>query len=353
PANQTVKAREELNPPVINDIMEGDTVITGTGKPGATVTVTYDDGTPIGQPVKVNDDGTWSVNASHVNLKAGDKIQAVQSDGDVVSDPANQTVKAREELNPPVINDVTAGDTVITGTGKPGATVTVTLPNGDPLPSVTVDAEGNWTVDVGDAKLQPGDKVTAVQADGDNVSDPTTQIVQERTAPPELGTVTAGDPTISGKGIPGATVTVTVGDKELPPVTVDEDGNWTVDTSGVTLNPDDEVTATQTVDGNTSDATTTTVQPKKADIPAPGVNPVKPGAKVIKGSGQPGDTITLVKVDANGKTTSIGTVTIDEFGDWSVDVPDDVVLAEGDTVRAVETTPDGGESDPAEVIVTE
>ncbi|MCQ0079910.1 hypothetical protein DPX20_09030 [Pediococcus acidilactici] len=353
PANQTVKAREELNPPVINDVTAGDTVITGTGKPGATVTVTYDDGTPIGQPVKVNADGTWSVNASHSNLKAGDKIQAVQSDGDVVSDPANQTVKAREELNPPVINDVTAGDTVITGTGKPGATVTVTLPNGDPLPSVTVDAEGNWTVDVGDAKLQPGDKVTAVQADGDNVSDPTTQIVQERTAPPELGTVTAGDPTISGKGIPGATVTVTVGDKELPPVTVDEDGNWTVDTSGVTLNPDDEVTATQTVDGNTSDATTTTVQPKKADIPAPGVNPVKPGAKVIKGSGQPGDTITLVKVDANGKTTSIGTVTIDEFGDWSVDVPDDVVLAEGDTVRAVETTPDGGESDPAEVIVTE
>ncbi|NBI14585.1 hypothetical protein FFY61_02145 [Pediococcus acidilactici] len=518
PANQTVKAREELNPPVINDIMEGDTVITGTGKPGATVTVTYDDGTPIGQPVKVNADGTWSVNASHVNLKAGDKIQAVQSDGDVVSDPANQTVKAREELNPPVINDIMEGDTVITGTGKPGATVTVTLPNGDTLPSVKVDANGNWTVNVGDETLKPGDRVMAVQADGDNVSDPTTQIVQERTAPPvindiiegdktisgtgipgatvtvtlpngdtsrpvtvdaegnwtidasgedlkagdkitavqaegdnvseettqtvqartdkpvingiiegattitgtgkpgatvtvtlpngekskpvtvdaeghwtldvsgtdlkagdkvtavqaegdnvseeatqtvqertappELGTVTAGDPAISGKGIPGATVTVTAGGKELPPVTVDEDGNWTVDTSGVTLNPDDEVTATQTVDGNTSEAATTTVQPKKADINPPVVQPVKPGAKVIHGSGQPGDTIELVKVDANGKTTPIGTATIDEFGDWTVSVPGDVVLAAGDTVRAVEHTPDGGESDPTDVIVT-
>ncbi|MCF4060409.1 Ig-like domain-containing protein [Pediococcus acidilactici] len=431
-----VKAHEELNPPVINDIMEGDTVITGTGKPGATVTVTYDDGTPIGQPVKVNADGTWSVNASHVNLKAGDKIQAVQSDGDVVSDPANQTVKAREELNPPVINDVTAGDTVITGTGKPGATVTVTLPNGDTLPSVKVDANGNWTVNVGDETLKPGDRVTAVQADGDNVSDPTTQIVQERTAPPVingiiegattitgtgkpgatvtvtlpngekskpvtvdaegnwtldvsgtdlkagdkvtavqaegdnvseettqtvqartekpgLDTVTAGDPTISGTGIPGATVTVTVGGKELPPVTVGEDGKWTIDTSGETLNPDDEVTATQTVDGNTSEAATTTVQHKKSDVPSPGVSPIKPGAKVIKGTGESGNSVTLVKVDANGKTTPIGTAVIDEFGDWTVNVPDDVVLAEGDTVRAVETSPDGGESDPTDVIVTE
>ena len=347
----SVKAREVIDKPVINDIVEGDTVITGTGKPGATVTVTYDDGTPIGQPVKVNADGTWSVNASHVNLKAGDKIQAVQSDGDKVSDPANQTVKAREELNPPVINDIMEGDTVITGTGKPGATVTVTLPNGEKSKPVTVDAEGNWTVDVSGTDLKAGDKVTAVQAEGDNVSEETTQTVQARTDKPGLDTVTAGDPTISGTGIPGATVTVTVGGKELPPVTVDEDGNWTVDTSGVTLNPDDEVTATQTVDGNTSEAATTTVQPKKSDVPSPGVSPIKPGAKVIKGTGKTGNSVTLVKVDANGKTTPIGTATIDEFGDWSVDVPDDVVLAEGDTVRAVETSPDGGESDPTDVIV--
>ncbi len=351
PANQTVKAREELNPPVINDVTAGDTVITGTGKPGATVTVTYDDGTPIGQPVKVNADGTWSVNASHSNLKAGDKIQAVQSDGDKVSDPANQTVKAREELNPPVINDIMEGDTVITGTGKPGATVTVTLPNGEKSKPVTVDAEGNWTLDVSGTDLKAGDKVTAVQAEGDNVSEETTQTVQARTDKPGLDTVTAGDPTISGTGVPGATVTVTVGGKELPPVTVDEDGNWTVDTSGVTLNPDDEVTATQTVDGNTSEAATTTVQPKKSDVPAPGMDAVKPGAKIIKGSGKTGNTITVVKVDANGKITPIGTATVDEFGDWSVNVPDDVVLAAGDTVRAVQTTPDNVSSDPKDVIV--
>ncbi|WP_024862759.1 Ig-like domain-containing protein [Pediococcus acidilactici] len=345
-----VKAREELNPPVINDVTAGDTVITGTGKPGATVTVTLPNGDTL-PSVKVDANGNWTVNVGDETLKPGDRVTAVQADGDNVSDPTTQIVQ--ERTAPPVINGIIEGATTITGTGKPGATVTVTLPNGEKSKPVTVDAEGNWTLDVSGTDLKAGDKVTAVQAEGDNVSEETTQTVQARTEKPGLDTVTAGDPTISGTGIPGATVTVTVGGKELPPVTVGEDGKWTIDTSGETLNPDDEVTATQTVDGNTSEAATTTVQHKKSDVPSPGVSPIKPGAKVIKGTGESGNSVTLVKVDANGKTTPIGTAVIDEFGDWTVNVPDDVVLAEGDTVRAVETSPDGGESDPTDVIVTE
>ena len=345
-----VKAHEELNPPVINDVTAGDTVITGTGKPGATVTVTLPNGDTL-PSVKVDANGNWTVNVGDETLKPGDRVTAVQADGDNVSDPTTQIVQ--ERTAPPVINGIIEGATTITGTGKPGATVTVTLPNGEKSKPVTVDAEGNWTLDVSGTDLKAGDKVTAVQAEGDNVSEETTQTVQARTEKPGLDTVTAGDPTISGTGIPGATVTVTVGGKELPPVTVGEDGKWTIDTSGETLNPDDEVTATQTVDGNTSEAATTTVQHKKSDVPSPGVSPIKPGAKVIKGTGESGNSVTLVKVDANGKTTPIGTAVIDEFGDWTVNVPDDVVLAEGDTVRAVETSPDGGESDPTDVIVTE
>ena len=81
------------------------------------------------------------------------------------------------------------------------------------------------------------------------------------------------------------------------------------------------------------------------------MNSIKPGAKVIKGTGTKGNTITVVKVDADGKTTPIGTATVDEFGKWTVNVPDDVVLAAGDTVQAVQTTPDGDSSDPTEVTV--
>ncbi|ARW23512.1 Side tail fiber protein like protein from lambdoid prophage Rac [Pediococcus acidilactici] len=355
PANQTVKAREELNPPVINDIMEGDTVITGTGKPGATVTVTYDDGTPIGQPVKVNADGTWSVNASHVNLKAGDKIQAVQSDGDIVSDPANQTVKAREELNPPVINDIMEGDTVITGTGKPGATVTVTYDDGTPIGQpVKVNADGTWSVNASHVNLKAGDKIQAVQSDGDKVSDPANQTVKAREElnPPVINDVTVGDSAITGTGEPGATVTVTVGGQTLPPVTVDDQGNWTIDTSGITLNEGDDVSATQTVDGNTSEPTTKKVQPAKEEIPAPGVDEIKAGAKVISGIGSTeGNIITVYVLGDDGDWVKIKSTMIDSFGTWTIELPDGTVLKAGDTVRVIETSPDGNESKPTDVVV--
>ena len=351
----SVKAREVIDKPVINDIMEGDTVITGTGKPGATVTVTYDDGTPIGQPVKVNADGTWSVNASHVNLKAGDKIQAVQSDGDIVSDPANQTVKAREELNPPVINDIMEGDTVITGTGKPGATVTVTYDDGTPIGQpVKVNADGTWSVNASHSNLKAGDKIQAVQSDGDKVSDPANQTVKAREElnPPVINDIMEGDTVITGTGEPGATVTVTVGGQTLPPVTVDDQGNWTVDTSGVTLNEGDEVSATQSKDGVTSEPTTKKVQPAKEEIPAPGVNEIKAGAKAISGIGNAeGDTITAYLLGDDGNWVKIKSTTVDSFGTWTIELPDGTVLKAGDTVRVIETSPDGNESKPTDVVV--
>ena len=255
----------------------------------------------------------------------------------------------------PTINDVTEGDTVITGTGEPGDTIKVYFDGSDTQigKSVTVDENGNWTVDCSDYNLQVGRKIYAIQSKDGKDSEPTYATVKARevVGAPTINDVTEDNTVITGTGKPGATVNVTVGGQPLPPVTVDDQGNWTVDVSGVTLNEGDEVSATQTVDGNTSEAATTTVQPKKAVIPAPGVNPVKPGATVIKGSGTKGNTITVVKVDADGKTTPIGTDTIDEFGNWTVNVPDDVVLAAGDTVQAVQTTPDGDSSDPTEVTV--
>ena len=245
PTTQTVQARTEK--PSINGIVEGDSTISGTGVPGATVTVTLPNGDTL-PPVTVDKNGNWTVDVGDAKLQPGDKVTAVQADGDNVSDPTTQTVQARTEK--PSINGIVEGDSTISGTGVPGATVTVTLPNGDTLPPVTVDKNGNWTVDVGDAKLQPGDEVTAVQADGDNVSEETSQIVQERTAPPAVNDIKEGATTIKGKGIPGATISVTGPDGEPigDPVTVGKNGVWVVDASGADLKAGDEVSVVQTVD---------------------------------------------------------------------------------------------------------
>ncbi|MEE6667284.1 Ig-like domain-containing protein [Pediococcus acidilactici] len=354
---------EEIPAPTFDEVKEGDDTISGQGEVGDTVYV-YVKGTNGSDDIlightTVGADGTWSLSTGRVNIFEGDQLYAYQTKGDKQSPNGTTVVQPKpEEITAPTFSPVTEGDTTISGQGEAGDTVYVYVKGTNGADDIvightTVGSDGTWTLSTGRVSLFAGDELRAYQVRGDQQGPENSTIVkaQETLDAPGMNDVTEGDPAITGTGEPGATVTVTVGGKTLPSVTVGDDGKWTVDTSGVTLTPGDDVSATQTKDGVTSDATTTTVQPEKSDVPSPGVSPVEPGAKVIKGTGTKGNTITVVKVDANGKTTPIGTAVIDEFGKWTVTVPDDVVLAAGDTVRAVQTTPDGGESDPTDVIV--
>ncbi|MBM6642512.1 Ig-like domain-containing protein, partial [Pediococcus acidilactici] len=250
---------------------EGDRVITGTGTPGATVNVSFADGSPIGVGVKVDANGNWTVDASHVTLKAGDQIVATQTVNGVTSDQGTQTVKAKEEVSAPVISDITEGDSVITGTGTPGATVNVSFADGTPIGvSVKVDANGNWTVDA----------------------------------------------------------------------------------SHVTLKAGDQIVATQTVNGVTSDQGTQTVKPKQGtEVPQPSVDPVKASAKTITGQGKEGYTIKAYRVNDDGTKTEIGSIEVDTFGQWIISVPDNIVLKSGDKIEVIQIAPDGSESTPKDVIV--
>ncbi|WP_201781103.1 Ig-like domain-containing protein, partial [Pediococcus acidilactici] len=275
-------------------------------------------------------------------LQPGDKVTAVQADGDNVSDPTTQIVQ--ERTAPPVINGIIEGATTITGTGKPGATVTVTLPSGETSKPVTIDAEGNWTLDVSGEDLKAGDEVTAVQADGDNVSEEASQIVQKRTDKPSINGIIEGATTISGKGVPGATVTVTIpGGKTLDPVTVDAEGNWTVDVGDAKLQPGDEVTAVQADGDNVSEETSQIVQERTAP---PTVNDIKEDATTIKGKGIPGATITVTGPDGE----PIGDpVTVGKNGVWVVDASG-ADLKAGDEVSVVQTVDDNA-SEPVKVTV--
>ena len=94
---------------------------------------------------------------------------------------------------------------------------------------------------------------------------------------PEITPVTEGDKTVSGKGVPGATVEVTLPDgtpngiKQM--ATVDKDGNWTVSVPKyLKLEKDDVVTAVQTEEGKkASEPVTATVAaaPTDADKTTP------------------------------------------------------------------------------------
>ncbi|MDB8867330.1 Ig-like domain-containing protein [Pediococcus acidilactici] len=355
---------EELPAPTFNDVKEGDTTISGQGEAGDTVYV-YVKGTNGSDDIlightTVGADGTWSLSTGRVNIYEGDQLYAYQTNGDQQSPNGTTVVQPRpEEVPAPTFNGVKEGDTTISGQGEAGDTVYVYVKGTNGADDIvightTVGSDGTWTLSTGRVSLFAGDELRAYQVRGDQQGPENSTIVkaQETLDAPGMNDVTVGDSAITGTGEPGATVTVTVGGKELPSVTVDDQGNWTVDTSGVTLNEGDEVSATQSKDGATSDPTTKKVQPAGEEIPAPGVDGIKAGAKAISGIGNAeGDTITAYLLGDDGNWVKIKSTTVDSFGTWTIELPDGTVLKAGDTVRVIETSPDGNESKPTDVVV--
>ena len=194
-----------------------------------------------------------------------------------------EIVVDEKALAAPGINPVDTTDSTVTltGTGEPGAQVDVTIdavtPDAD-LGSTTVAEDGTWSLE---ADLAIGQYVaSATQSLGDQVSPAATADVTVRPVAPVITSITEGDAyaadhapsTVSGTGIDGATVTVTVGDREAT-ATV-EGGEWTVDL-GAAL-PAGEYTATAVQTVNEVVSPTAGVSFVVNAAPAP-VNPTEPG----------------------------------------------------------------------------
>ncbi|MBK0418854.1 hypothetical protein JD276_07390 [Leucobacter sp. CSA1] len=180
--------------------------------------------------------------------------EAAPSEDPVVEAPAITAPADGSTVEGPV--------TAITGTGIPGATVTVT---GAVEGTATVNAEGNWTVET---NLGAGEySVSATQAVEGVTSNATTSsfVVTEPEVPaaPTITSITDGQAfpagqgpsNVSGTGIPGATVTVTVGGQSYT-ATVGENGTWTVDFGAALAAGSYDLSATQNVGGVDSAAAT-------------------------------------------------------------------------------------------------
>ena len=261
-------------------------------------------------------------------------------------DPATYTVgdKVWEDTNKDGIQNSNE-------VGIEGVTVTLTKPDGSTSTS-TVDQDGNWTTDVPEGTvLNPGDNVTATQTDkAGNTSTPSNQVVTDTIAPdaPPINPVESGATNVTGTGNLGDTITVTFPNGNTATGTVDNDGNWTVDVPADTpLNADDVITATATDEsGNTSTESSVTVTDTVAPD-APVIDPVDEGATTVTGTGTPGDNVTVTFPDGN---TATGTV--DNDGNWTVDVPEGTTVNKGDVITATATDEAGNTSDESSVTVT-
>lgn len=330
---------------------------TGTGEPGATVTLEL-----YGETASavVGADGSWSMpflaSVLPTNVGQAGSIAVVATV--TLTDPAGNMAFASGGFEIDVTNHVKVytasveGEGVVnaaersdgvtlTGTAEPGSTVMVTL--GTVTHQATVNADGSWTADFAAAEIPAGERtmdVTAISTDpagntatanGSIDVDTLVRNFAITSTPGGADAVINADEAaqglvLTGTTEPGGSVHITLNGHTVQ-ATVDAGGNWTASFDPAQL-PSGEQTVTLTavsIDpaGNTetitrpviidTDAGTLTISPDPVegdDV----VNLVEASDGVtIKGTSDPGQ---VVNVTLNGVTHAVLT---DPSGNWSLD----------------------------------
>lgn len=301
------------------DTVETDQVLTGTAPAGSTVKVTVNDGTA---EIPAAADGTWSMKVPRT-VADGDtaKITATAVLGFNESKTTTYSVTVKHSaLAAPALTSPADGASVVDsvqtleGTGEAGATVTLEItPDsveaedqarataGPRVVTAKVGENGAFSVKLDEALSYGGYSVAAGQdgVSGKRASAVNTTSFDVIYAAPAITSLRDGEvfteetapETISGTGVPGATLTLTVGDAD-PVTEVDAEGNWTVEL-GTWAAGEYVITATQELDGVGSAAATATI--RVTALQAAGV--VNPGPQA--GSGK------LPSTGASGTTTAM------------------------------------------------
>ncbi|HBP5038014.1 TPA: BapA prefix-like domain-containing protein, partial [Pseudomonas aeruginosa] len=304
--------------------------LSGTAEPGSSVTLTDGNGNPIGQTT-ADANGNWSFTPS-TPLPDGTVVNVVARDAaGNSSSPASVTVDAVAPATP-VVNP--SNGTTLSGTAEPGATVTLTDGNGNPIGQVIADGSGNWSFTPG-TPLPNGTVVNATASDPSGNASPPASVTVDAVAPATPVVNPSNGTTLSGTAEPGATVTLTDGNgNPIGQVTADGSGNWSF-TPSTPLANGTVVNATATdASGNTSPGSSVTV-----DSVAPATPVVNPSnGTTLSGTAEPGATVTLT----DGSGNPIGQVTADGSGNWSF--TPSTPLADGTVVNATATDPAGNTS---------
>ncbi len=334
PASVTVDAVAPATPTV--DPSNG-TTLSGTAEPGSSVTLTDGNGNPIGQ-VTADGSGNWTFTPS-TPLPNGTVVNATATDpSGNASSPASVTVDAVAPATP-VVNP--SNGTTLSGTAEPGATVTLTDGNGNPIGQVTADGSGNWSF-TPTTPLPNGTVVNATATDASGNTSAGSSVTVDSVAPATPVINPSNGTTLSGTAEPGSSVTLTDGNgNPIGQVTADGSGNWSF-TPSTPLADGTVVNATATDPaGNTSGQGSTTVD---------GVAPTTPTVNLsngssLSGTAEPGSTVILT--DGNGNP--IAEVTADGSGNWTY--TPSTPIANGTVVNVVAQDASGNSSPPATVTV--
>ncbi|UWQ49005.1 hypothetical protein K3720_13895 [Leisingera caerulea] len=343
--------------------------LTGTAEAGATVDVTFQG---VTRTVTATEDGTWSADFAASEIAAGEydsevTVTATDSFGNTgsVTGTIRVDTTTAVEIDPGqaggddlVNGSEAASPLTLTGTGEPGASVSVTVEG--VTRSATVDADGNWAAEFEAGSLPAGEydttvSVTSTDAAG-NTATATAGLRVDTLVDPltlESGSIEGDNVvnntehsdgvTLTGTVEPGSTVVVQLG-SATETATVDADGNWSVDFAASDIaqgsyEADITVTATDAA-GNTSEISDTLtidteVSPFTADSSQTDddvLNVAERAAGLtMTGTVEAGSS---VEVTIGGVTRA---ATVDADGNWSAAFDADD-LPDGDTTATAEIT---------------
>ena len=224
----------------------------------------------------------------------------------------------------PVITEVREGTSVVKGTGVAGATVTVTLPNGDEKTAL-VSGDGSWSVDT-TAPLGKGQSISARQKEVNKTmsNDISATVVAnaglELSKEPIVDAIIEGATTITGKGENGSTINVTLPNGTVKTTTV-TDGRWTVTLESPVAKGDNILVSQTQPNKATSPSVSATVVPTitkgdKGEDGAAGQNGQngRDGKDILSGTSDP--TSETGKEGDKYVNTTTGDIFVKKNGQW-------------------------------------
>ncbi|WP_223588872.1 Ig-like domain-containing protein [Neobacillus bataviensis] len=337
---QATIAGVEIAPPVVNDVTDQATSVTGTAEAGTTVEVKS--GATVLGTATAADNGSFSVT---IPVQPAGTTLLVTATGSTGNVSRATKVTVRDTIPPvsPVVNAVTDKATAVTGTAEAGSTVEVRAGN-VVLGTGAAAQNGSFSVAIPIQSAGTTLAITAKDTFG-NVSQAVQLTVIDTTPPavPIVNEVTDQTTSVTGQAEAGSTVDVKAKNgTAIGTATTGVDSKFSVTIPAQVSGTELSVTATDKA-GNTSTAATVVV--KDTTAPAkPVVNEVTDKATSVMGQTEAGS-----KVDVKTNNGSvIGTATAGADGKFTVTIP---VQASGTELTVIATDQNGNVSTATTVIV--
>ncbi|WP_161989690.1 BapA/Bap/LapF family large adhesin [Pseudomonas putida] len=330
---------------VTNPTIDGTgTTVTGSGEPGATVTVRGPDGSVLGSAV-AGPNGAFEIILTPPQTN-GQALTVEQRDPTGNLSAAADLPAPDIELPATPTGLTLSGDgRTITGSGEPGAQVSVTNTAGTVLGTATVQPDGSFLVSIDPPQLN-GQTLSVTQADSAGNDSPAGTVTAPDLEAPLPAQGLGLDPTgtlLSGQGEAGTTVEVrnAAGDL-LGTIQVEPDGTFEVPLAPAQTNGEVLSVVLIDGDGNASPSASFTADDSSAPT-APGGLTITPGGNAIQGTGEAGSTVEVRLTDG----TLVGTIVVPAGGSFTV--PLSPAQLDGQSLNVTLTDTAGNVSLPGQI----